>query len=182
MNRTGTPVSQGKVLNKSLQKVLDSKHKNVRNKSFRTDKISEKMNNYMKNNFFLKSSYNQQSAGYVQPESSKNHTAKNQKHNNKNYTSTDIRQGSDHHHDKDHMQHSMNQDDKHSIQNEKLAYGIKFNILLQIEELLNKIVLTTQKEFEIYDYIKEYVDIVQEENFEIYYVTYTSGNNIIGAN
>lgn len=29
--------------------------------------------------------------------------------------------------------------------------------------------VTTQKGFEIYDYIKEYVDIVQEENFEIYY-------------
>ena len=64
---------------------------------------------------------------------------------------------------------SLNMDDKHGIQNEKLASGIKFNNLLQIEEIQGKIVHTTQKEFEIYDYIKEYVDIVQEESFEIFY-------------
>lgn len=51
-NRIGTPVSQGKTLNKSLQKVLDSKQKTSKNKSFRTDKVNEKMHNYMKNNFF----------------------------------------------------------------------------------------------------------------------------------
>jgi hypothetical protein len=164
-NRVGTPVSQGKTLNKSLQKVLDSKQKTSKNKSFRTDKVNEKMHNYMKNNFFLKSSYNNPLSGYIH-ENSKSKTTKNIK----NYTNIDIRE--QHHHNERDQMNSLNMDDAHrGILNEKLASGIKFGVLLQIEELLNKIVVTTQKGFEIYDYIKEYVDIVQEENFEIYYVS-----------
>lgn len=165
MNRTGTPISQGKAQNKSLQKVYDSKQKNSRNKSFRTDKVATKINNYMKNNFFLKSSYNNTQPGGFMHENSK--LKGNTKPNIKNLTNIDIRQQQET--IEKNLINSLNMEDKQVMIIDKLASGIKFNILLQIEDILNKIVHTTQKDFEIYDYIKEYVDIVQEENFEIYY-------------
>lgn len=132
-NRAGTPLSQGRIMNKSLQKVMDpSKGNNKKNKSFRNEKIvMEKINNnYMKNNFFLKSGYNQQQ---IFNDNSQNSKSNNKKGANKNYTNLDIRDQNNLYgnmqSDKDQHINSLNMDEHKSILNEKMASNIKFTVL-----------------------------------------------------
>lgn len=54
---------------------------------------------------------------------------------------------------------------------EEQISNIDFGRLLKVETILYRIRGLSQKEFEIYDLVKEYVDIVQEEEFSLFYET-----------
>lgn len=49
-----------------------------------------------------------------------------------------------------------------------------FELLLSTWDIINKIYKRTQKDFEIYDNVKEYVDLVQEHEFDLFWQLGTS--------
>ena len=121
----------------------------ARNKSFRTDK----MNDFMKNNFFVMNKYfGNQPSSYASAKAGL-----------KNKTSDEVIK---------HLQRTnanaseagptlmISEDDAGKLNLEDLTF---------IEKRLNGIVHIMESDFEIYDLIKEYVDIVQEENFSDFF-------------
>lgn len=128
-----------------------------KNKSFRTDKVAD----YIKNNFFVKHNFvtakeKAESAG--QKNSPKNRTtdAILKQLQKTNVTSFDVEPKAS----AKCLTDMISEEDAGNLNIEDLTF---------IEKKLNTIAHIMQSDFEIYDQIKEYVDIVQEESFSDFY-------------
>ena len=149
------------------QRINSSQVMNRKKKEYNKDQDS--VVNYIKNNFFLKGNYNLSNSrdGNKSNKSHSRNKQKNQTHEgiNKNRMSS--------------LQKKSKKNPASSYQEEKkkprfyidesILRKMNFENLLKIETILNKICSTVKKDFEIYDHIKEYVDIVQEEEFDEFY-------------
>ena len=128
----------------------------VKNKSFRADRLAD----YAKNNFFLKKNYfhtNDKAVDTVNKNSSsiKNKTSDAVlRHMNRvttNSSDVGVTKGGV----------SVSSE----MINEDEAGNLNIEDIIFVEKRLNSIALIMEQDFEIYDQIKEYVDIVQEESF-----------------
>ena len=129
----------------------------VKNKSFRTEKLQH---DYLKNNFFLKNNFLKNS---TPKEGTRNATSKNARIAEeimKHISRTQLNES-------DTAKRLLRKDEV--VVTEEDAGKLKIEQMTFIEKKLHNIALTIGKDFEIYDQIKEYVDIVQEENYSEFF-------------
>lgn len=122
-------------------------------KSFRNNKMAE----YIKNNFFLKTNY--KGAGKMNepsPKASSKNKSSEGHSRSKALNQTDGNAG------------SQNWKSEEVI-SEADAFNMNLEDILYIEKRLNSIQEIIEKDFEIYDQVKEYVDIVQEQNYAVFF-------------
>lgn len=153
--RSHLPSSMLKALKQNMQEGYQLG--SAKNKSFRSDKVVD----YLRNNFFLKNS------GVVGKDKSDQGSNKLV---SKNKTTDGVLKQ---------LQRanigSAERDKKASVKtnvemlSEKDAGKLNIEDLTFVEKKLNTIANTMSKDFEIYDQIKEYVDIIQEESFSEFF-------------
>lgn len=126
-----------------------------KNKSFRNEKVAE----YIKNNFFVKGSYFKNGNPY-QTNTSANKTNKLKdeliRQMNKANMSTP-------------EANNLAEKQSEAMIDKEDAATLTIELLLYVENRLNTIAQTMEKDFEIYDPIKEYVDVVQEHSFSEFF-------------
>lgn len=153
--RSNLPSSMLKALKHNIQDV--NQLGSAKNKSFKSDKISD----YLRNNFFLKNSgvmSKEMADGGISKAVSNNRTTDSILKQLQRNNMTSVERGN-----KTISKTSLD------IISEKDAAKLNIEDLTFIEKKLNSIATTMNKDFEIYDQIKEYVDIIQEENFGEFY-------------
>ena len=129
----------------------------VKNKSFRTEKLHQE---YLKNNFFLKSNFLKNS---TPKEGTRTATSKNTRITEeimKHINRTQLNES-------DAAKRLLRKEDPTISEDD--AGKLKIEQMTFIEKKLHNIALSIGKDFEIYDQIKEYVDIVQEENYSEFF-------------
>lgn len=161
--RVQTPTGQKQnittVMLKALKKNLNDNVQavNTKKKSFRTDKVAD----YIKNNFFVKQNF-ASAKDKAEPQSQKSSPKgkaseiafkQMQKSNVSNFDT----------------ENKVSVKGPGDMISEEVAGNLKIEDMTFIEKKLNAIAKIMENDFEIYDQIKEYVDIVQEEDFAEFY-------------
>lgn len=128
-----------------------------KNKSFRTEKLQQE---YLKNNFFLKNNFLKNA---TPKEGTRTATSKNARITEeimKHINRTQLNES-------DTAKRLLRKDEVAITEED--AGKLKIEQMTFVEKKLHNIALSIGKDFEIYDQIKEYVDIVQEENYSEFF-------------
>lgn len=154
----------------SSSKVIDLKFqkKKQRSGNYHEAPQGENVANYLKNNFFLKNNYRKLMKNAPRNRSSSrakirgNYTAQP---GNKDKTTKEKLVADSYSRVKQQKKKKIN------YVSEKKLKKLDFKNLLKVESILNKISTIVKSDFEIYDHVKTYVDVVQEEEFSDFYTS-----------